>query len=83
LIVRRVLSPAGGGPLYRGSPGRQDSLLDIVADFAPHSSQIVFRLQVQPELGLNAKILFQPQGGIRRDAPLAVDNLADSIGRNR
>ena len=70
-------------PVSRRSPGRQDSLSDIVADFAPHPSQIVFRLQVQPEPGLNAKILFQPQGGISREAPLAVDDLADSIGRNR
>src|SRR5580692_12778920 len=62
--------------------GQLGELVDALADFRARQAQLVERLQVQPELRTGPEPMPESQGGIRRDAALAVDDPGDAIDRN-
>jgi hypothetical protein len=59
--------------------GRNDSFFDIVSNLLFYLTKIVFRLQIQPELSLKAKISFESKGRVGGYASFAVYNLAYSV----
>lgn len=56
--------------------------LNLRADGASGNPQVIFGLESEPHLGRNAKRTRQAQGGIGRDTPFAVDDLANPSGRH-
>src|SRR6266545_7717661 len=61
--------------------GMNRNLLQLRADGVSRNPQLIVSLQVHPEFRLRAKKLAEPQRGIRRDGPLASNNLTDPTRR--
>jgi 6-phosphogluconolactonase len=59
-----------------------DFLVESVGQGFAGGFKIIPCLKIHPELGLHPKEASQSQRGIRRDAPLAVDNLIDATRRH-
>jgi hypothetical protein len=59
-----------------------DLLVDLRADYAFSDSEIEIGLQSEPELGRNAEVFAQSQGGVRSDSAFPVHNSADAARWN-
>src|SRR5574341_2574555 len=86
---REVLHSGGAErPFLSGCLGRLSSgaHADLRLDLGPggpsHHAKVVVRLQIKPDFGRNTEVLPEPERGIRRDRPLAADDLADTVRRN-
>lgn len=69
------------GFLRRGLK-RPDVGLDLLSRNPHDHAQLVVRLQDDPDLGRDAEVAAQSQRRVRRDGPLAVDDLADAPRRH-
>src|SRR3990172_6825696 len=66
----------------RSSPERSDTSLDLLSRIPHGHAQLVARLKVDPDLGRDAEVPAQSQRRIRRNGPLAIDDLADPPRRH-
>jgi hypothetical protein len=53
-----------------------------VSDSILLSGKVKVALQIEPELRGDAKVTSQTQRGVRRDAPVAMNNFVDAAGRD-
>jgi hypothetical protein len=61
-------------------PGGQ--MADRLPDLPIRNGKVELRLKVEPELGIGAKPVAEPQGRVAGDRALAGDDLADAVRRH-
>jgi len=61
---------------------RADLAFDSLLEFQLGDSDIVGRLEINPEFGADAEKPGEPKSGIRADAAFSINNLGDTICRN-
>src|SRR5262249_14807115 len=59
-----------------------NSRLDFGAYLIARNFEVIGRLHAHPEFGACAKVAGQPEGCVRRDCALAIDDLADAYLRD-